>query len=48
VVKPFAEKGFANIMTQKNYKRHEGRVRFYMDVQLHEVPDDPTLQPPGY
>lgn len=38
-VKPFSEKGFANIMVQKGFKRQLGRIRKYIGVRL--APDLP-------
>lgn len=40
-VKPFAERGFAGIMMQKGFKKENGRIRKYLDVELKDVPADP-------
>lgn len=43
-VKPYAERGFASIMTQKDFKKETGRIRKYKDLRLKDVPDDPEVK----
>lgn len=43
-VKPYAEKGFAAIMTQKGFEKETGRIRKYKNVRLKDVPDDPEVK----
>lgn len=40
-VKRFAESTFAKIMEQKGMPKTRGRIRYYVNAELHDVPDDP-------
>lgn len=45
-VKPFAERTFAVIMTQKGFAKENGRIRKYLNVALQDVPNDPDSHDP--
>lgn len=40
-VRAYSERAFAGIMTQKGFKKENGRIRKYVNVQLRDVPPDP-------
>jgi len=46
-VKPFQEKTFAAVMVQKGFRKENGRLRKYLDVCLHNLPDDPDAHSHG-
>lgn len=46
-VRRFAETTFAKIMTQKGVKKTNGRIREYLDIVLHDVPNDPDAKGGG-
>lgn len=47
-VRPFSEKGFAQIMLQKGYEKKELRIRKYCDIRIVYSPDAPEAKEKSY
>ncbi len=40
-VRPFSERRFSETMATKGFAKERGRIREYLNVRLHDVPEDP-------